>query len=103
MISLVASSSMCERVRLEALVGFVILQNFVLFPLVACWAYNQQGGWLHELGFIDRAASIVVFHLGSLTGLIGSIVLGPRYRRFQTKQQVDMIKSGFGNKAIHSS
>jgi Amt family ammonium transporter len=50
-----------------------------------CWTWNLQGGWLRALGFFDRGGSIVIFHTGALAGIIGTLVLGPRYGRFIKK------------------
>ena len=49
------------------------------------WAWNLQGGYLSDLGFYDRGGSVILFYCGALAGLIGTIVMGPRYGRFMKK------------------
>jgi hypothetical protein len=44
-------------------------------------------GWLRNLGFFDRGGSIITFYLGALGGIVGSIVVGPRYNRFPKKKK----------------
>ena len=69
---------MAERTRIEPLIGFVVLQQIILYPIIMCWAWNLQDGWLRTLGFFDRGGSIIMFYIGALGGMIGSIVVGPR-------------------------
>jgi ammonia channel protein AmtB len=45
---------------------------------------------LKDLGFIDRGGSAVIFHTGAIAGIIGAIVVGPRYGRYM--QKVDELK-----------
>jgi membrane associated rhomboid family serine protease len=37
------------------------------------------------MGFFDRGGSIIIFHIGALGGMVGSVVVGPRYGRFMKK------------------
>ena len=58
------------------------------------WAWNLQGGFLRNLGFFDRGGSVIIFQTGALAGLIGTVVLGPRYGRFMKKADMERIKGG---------
>lgn len=51
-----------------------------------CWVWNLQGGWLSNLNFFDRGGSVVIFGMGGIGGLVGAIVVGPRYSRFMKKE-----------------
>jgi ammonium transporter, Amt family len=53
--------------------------------LVLCWAWNLEGGWLRVYGFYDRAGSIIIFHIGALGGMVGSVIVGPRYGKFMKR------------------
>lgn len=55
------------------------------------WAWNLDGGWLRSLGFFDRGGSVVIFHIGSLAGIIGVIILGPRYGRYLRRKEKEKI------------
>lgn len=63
-----------------------------------CWAWNLQGGWLRAFGFIDRGGSVIIFYCGALAGIIGSVVLGPRYGRFLKKTEREKIRKLTENK-----
>lgn len=85
--SLVLTGSLAERTRLEPLLLFVVLSNILLYPAVVSWSWNLQGGFLSSLGFLDRGGSAVVFHTAAVAGIIGAIVVGPRYGRFMAKSE----------------
>lgn len=57
-----------------------MLMTGIIFPFVSDWIWG--GGWLSKLGFIDYAGSGGVHLLGGSAGLIGTILLGPRYGFF---------------------
>jgi len=52
-----------------------------------CWAWNLQGdgGYLRKLGYFDRGGSVIIFQTGAIAGIIGAIVVGPRYGLFMKK------------------
>jgi ammonia channel protein AmtB len=52
-----------------------------IYPVVACWVWNPTG-WLFVNGFHDFAGCSVVHVVGGASGLIGTIIAGPRYSRF---------------------
>jgi ammonia channel protein AmtB len=56
-----------------------------------CWAYNLQdiGGYLRRLGYFDRGGSVIIFQTGSLAGVLGAIILGPRYGNFMMTKSDD--------------
>lgn len=58
------------------------------------WAWNLQGGFLRNLGYFDRGGTVIIFHTGALAGLIGTVVLGPRYGRFMSKIDMERLKGG---------
>ena len=82
---LIATGSMAERTKLEPLLLFIVLINIILYPPILAWAWNLQGGFLKDLDFMDRGGCAVIFHTGAVAGIIGAIVVGPRYGRFMPK------------------
>jgi ammonium transporter, Amt family len=86
-VSILATGSMGERSRLKPLIGFVVLLQILIYPFVMCWAWNLQGdgGFLRKLGYFDRGGSVIIFHTGALAGVLGAIILGPRYGMFMKK------------------
>lgn len=93
-VSMIVTGSMAERARLEPMLGYVVLQNIVIYTLVICWSWNLEGGWLREMEFFDRGGSIVLFHLGGLGGLVGSVVVGPRYKKFMREETLRQVAAG---------
>jgi Amt family ammonium transporter len=81
-VSSLVNSSMSERTKLQSSLYFVAVQQVILVPLIFGWAYNHKGGFLYQMDFYDRGGSITVLYTGSLAGLVGAVVLGPRYGRY---------------------
>lgn len=88
---IIITGSMSERTRLEPLLIFVAVSNILLFPAVVNWSWDLQGGFLRSLGFMDRGGCAVIFHTASIAGIIGAIVVGPRYGRFMPKNDEKKI------------
>jgi Amt family ammonium transporter len=58
------------------------------------WTWSPYGGYLKGQGFYDRGGSIVIFYTGAIGGLVGSVVLGPRYGRFMSKADIERVRAG---------
>ena len=86
-VCILATGSMGERARLKPLIGFVVLMQILIYPIVMCWAWNLQGdgGYLRKLGYFDRGGSVIIFQTGAIAGIIGAIIVGPRYGLFMKK------------------
>jgi len=78
---------MAERTRLEPLLVFIFFLNIILYPPVLAWAWNLEGGFLKSLDFMDRGGTVIIFHTAAVAGIIGAIVVGPRYGRFMPKNE----------------
>ena len=92
-VTCLATGSLAERVRIEPIIGFLFVQQIIIYPFMLCWAWNLQGGWLRALGFFDRGGSVVIFMTGAISGIIGTLVLGPRYGRFIKKAEASQMKA----------
>lgn len=97
-VSCLATGSLGERSKLEPILGFVGIQQILVYPFFMCWAWNLEGGWLKALGFFDRGGSVIIFNTGALAGIIGAIVLGPRYNRYPRKKEKAKLKSATSNR-----
>ena len=57
---------------------------FWIYPLIVHWTWG--GGWLTTVykdhPFIDQAGGSIVHVTGGVSGLIGAIIVGPRFGRF---------------------
>lgn len=76
----IVSGALSERVYVDAYLLFSFLLSSFIFPIAAAWCWG--GGWLQVLGFKDFAGSGVVHLLGGASGLVGTIIIGPRLQVF---------------------
>jgi Amt family ammonium transporter len=84
----IVSGAMCERTTLTAHVVFTMLLVGLIYPIVACVAWSEQGflsahqkddsDRLFGCGMLDAAGSGVVHLTGGVAALVGVMVLGPR-------------------------
>ena len=66
----------------------------LIVPISIHWAWT--GGFLQEMGYEDFAGSGVIHMPGGFAGLIGCVMVGPRYGRFThpggaKKRAVDLV------------
>ncbi len=76
----IVSGAIAERVKLWPFLIFTLILTSIIYPIQASWAWG--GGFLAELGFMDRAGSVIVHTVGGWTVLAGVIVIGPRLGKF---------------------
>jgi Amt family ammonium transporter len=74
-----------ERCRVETYAVFSFLMSLFIYPVVACWVWNPQG-WLLLRGYHDFAGSSVVHVVGGISGIVGTVMAGPRIGRFTAPQ-----------------
>ena len=75
----IVSGCLAERTKFEAYIIFSLLNTFI-YSLPAHWIWNDNG-WLKSLGVLDFAGAGPVHLSGGLTGLVGTLILGPRINR----------------------
>jgi len=78
--STIVSGSLSERVTFDSYIVFCFFMGSFIYPIAAAWCWGN--GWLAQIGFRDFAGSGVVHLLGGASGLVGTIIMGPRYRAF---------------------
>ena len=74
---------MAERTRLEAYIVFSFI-NTVVYCMPAHWVWASDG-FLSKLGIVDIAGAGPVHLVGGVTGLVSTLILKPRYGRYNTK------------------
>ena len=79
--SAIVSGLLMERARIEVYGVFSFMMTFFIYPVVACWEWNATG-WLAVKGYHDFAGCGTIHVLGGICGLVGSIITGTRYNRF---------------------
>jgi len=85
----IPTGAMAERWKFSAFCIYGVFIGGLLYPIFGNWVWG--GGWLAQLGvhahlghgFVDFAGSSVVHAVGGLTGLMGILVLGPRFGKFK--------------------
>lgn len=65
---------------------FTLVMSGAIYPIAASWCLG--GGWLNALGFVDAAGAGYIHMIGGVSGLVGTIILGPRFGIFDTRQQI---------------
>ncbi|MEO0985348.1 MAG: ammonium transporter [Cyanobacteria bacterium J06639_14] len=78
----IVSGAVAERIRFDAFLIFSVV-NIAFYCISGKWAWG--GGWLAGLGFADFAGSTVVHSVGGWSALVGAIVLGARYGKYEGK------------------
>ncbi len=81
----IVSGAVAERIKFIDFLIYSFLLCAISYPITGNWVWGNNG-WLQNLGFIDFAGSTAVHSVGGLSGLIGSILLGPRIGKYQDKQ-----------------
>ncbi|KAL6724628.1 hypothetical protein Aduo_019499 [Ancylostoma duodenale] len=78
--SAIVSAGMAERVRLKAyiIISFVMT---LIHSIPAHWVWSDNG-ILFKIGVIDSAGCSVVHLVGGISGMIATIYLRPRQKRF---------------------
>lgn len=78
----IVSGALAGRVKLEAYFIYTLFISAFIYPVVVHWVWGS-GGFMNgfedsKFGIIDFAGSGVVHMVGGFTGLVGTIILGPR-------------------------
>ncbi|XP_022103032.1 putative ammonium transporter 2 isoform X2 [Acanthaster planci] len=84
----IVSGAMVERTRLEAYIIFSLLNTLISsFPSHWVWA---KDGFLFKMGVVDVAGGGPVHIAGGVTGLVATLMLKPRHRRYKTSDPPPM-------------
>ena len=85
----IPTGAMAERWKFSAFCIYGLFMGAIAYPIFGNWVWG--GGWLQQLGvnahlghgYVDFAGSSVVHAMGGIAGLMGIIVLGPRFGKFK--------------------
>jgi ammonium transporter, Amt family len=97
MCATIVSGSLVDRVYVDSYIVFAFLMAAFIYPICASWSWG--GGWLSVIGFQDYAGSGVVHLLGGVSGLVGSIIIGPRVGAFEAVQK-QKTEAQFSSKRV---
>lgn len=101
----IVSGAVAERTKITAYFLYAIILTTFIYPIVVHWVWDSEGfmcNWKEgdpliagSKNLMDFAGSGVVHMVGGFAGLMGAIVVGPRYGRFEHKQD------GEGKTIVH--
>ncbi|CAJ1393440.1 unnamed protein product [Effrenium voratum] len=86
----IVSGAVAERVKSPTYAAYAFFMTSFIYPVVVAWTWG--GGWLasiFDVGYMDFAGSGVVHLTGGVSGLMGTIVLGPRKGRFVSPEDFE--------------
>jgi Amt family ammonium transporter len=72
----IVSGSLAERTFVDTYIMFTVLMTSLVYPIASSWVLG--GGWLKQLGYHDAAGAGYIHLLGGMSGLVGTLLLGPR-------------------------
>jgi ammonium transporter, Amt family len=77
----IVTGAVAERMKFFAFIIFSLFLGGIGYPIVGHWIWG--GGWLFRIGFWDFAGSTAVHSVGGWAALIGAVMLGPRFGKYQ--------------------
>jgi ammonium transporter, Amt family len=85
----IPTGALAERWKFSAFCIYGLFMGAIAYPIFGNWVWG--GGWLSQLGakahlghgYLDFAGSSVVHAMGGLAGLMGILVIGPRFGKFK--------------------
>ncbi|CAK0806553.1 unnamed protein product, partial [Prorocentrum cordatum] len=86
----IVSGAVAERVLSSTYGFYVLIMTGFIYPVVVAWTWGY--GWimmLFDVGVIDFAGSGIVHLTGGISGLAGTVVLGPRKGRWENPEAFD--------------
>ena len=86
----IVSGAVAERVKSPTYAAFAFFMTSFIYPVVVAWTWGY--GWLSSVlgvGFMDFAGSGVVHLTGGVSGLAGTVLLGPRKGRFERPEDFE--------------
>jgi ammonia channel protein AmtB len=77
----IATAILSERITLKGVVFFNFFFNMITLPFVYAWTFGR-GFLVDDIGYRDFAGTFSVFGVGAFAGLVGLLLIKPRYNRY---------------------
>ncbi len=81
----IVSGAMAERTKLAAYTVFSMFMTFI-YSIPAHWVWAENG-FLYQWGALDIAGCGPVHLVGGVTGLVATLMIGPRISAFENKER----------------
>jgi len=87
----IVSGAVAERVQGPTYASYAFVMTSLIYPVVVHWGRSGSGflGDILDVGVMDFAGSGIVHLTGGVSGLAGTIVLGPRKGRFVNPEEFE--------------
>eukprot|EP00439_Symbiodinium_sp_Y106_P054583 s977_g7.t1 len=87
----IVSGAVAERVQGPTYASYAFVMTSLIYPVVVHWGWSGSGflGDILDVGVMDFAGSGIVHLTGGVSGLAGTIVLGPRKGRFVNPEEFE--------------
>jgi ammonia channel protein AmtB len=87
----IISGSLAERCYVDTYIVYTILMTTLIYPIASSWVLGD--GWLKQIGFHDAAGAGYIHMLGGVSGLVGTVLLGPRTGIFDKATVSNLVKA----------
>lgn len=87
----IISGSLAERTFVDTYIVYTILNTTMIYPIASSWVLGN--GWLKSIGFHDAAGAGYIHMLGGVSGLVGTVLLGPRTGIFDKATVSNLVKA----------
>jgi ammonium transporter, Amt family len=78
----IVSGCLAERMHVSTYMMFTLLMSGAIYPISASWVLGD--GWLNRIGYHDAAGAGYIHMIGGVSGLVGTLILGPRFGIYDT-------------------
>jgi len=90
----IVAGSLAERMKFSSMLIFFFLWHCTVYCPVAHWVWGQ--GFLQKWGAIDFAGGTVVHIVAGITGMVGSVILGPRRPHVEDRSEHTVLMTFIG-------
>lgn len=87
----IVSGSLAERTYVDTYIVYAFIMTTLIYPVSSSWILGE--GWLHKMGFHDAAGAGYIHMLGGVSGLVGTVLLGPRSGIFDKATVNKLVKA----------
>ena len=87
----IVSGSLAERTFVDTYIMYTIFMTTIIYPIASSWVLGE--GWLNSINFHDAAGAGYIHMLGGMSGLVGTVLLGPRFGIFEKTTVNELLKA----------
>lgn len=92
----IVSGSLAERTYVDTYIVYAFIMTTLIYPVSSSWILGE--GWLAKMGFHDAAGAGYIHMVGGVSGLVGTVLLGPRSGIFDKATVDKLVKAANARK-----